>query len=106
MTERFANVFKTRTREEWAKVFDGKDACVAPVLDLDEVAHHPHNRERALVVTPDGVSQPAPAPRLSRTPGQAGLSSGPRGADTRSVLKKMGYSEPEIDALLQEGVVE
>jgi alpha-methylacyl-CoA racemase len=106
MTERFAEVFKTRTREEWAKVFDGKDACVAPVLDLDEVAHHPHNRERALIVKPDGVSQPAPAPRLSRTPGQAGPSSGPRGANTRSVLKEMGYSEPEIDALVQEGDVE
>ena len=106
MTERFAEVFKTRTQEEWAKGFDGKDACVAPVLDLDEVAHHPHNRERALIVKPDGVSQPAPAPRLSRTPGAAGTSSGPRGANTRSVLKEMGYSEPEIDALLQQGVVE
>jgi alpha-methylacyl-CoA racemase len=106
MAERFAEVFKTRTRDEWAKVFDGKDACVAPVLDLDEVGHHPHNRERSLVLTQDGVAQPAPAPRLSRTPGQVGPGSGPRGAHTRSVLREMGYSEPEIDALLQDEVVE
>ncbi len=106
MTERFSEVFKTRTREEWAKVFDGKDACVAPVLDLDEVDHHPHNRERALVLTKDGVAQPAPAPRLSRTPGQIGPGSGHRGAHTRSVLREMGYSESKIDALRREAVIE
>jgi alpha-methylacyl-CoA racemase len=106
MTERFAEVFKTKTRAEWENIFDGKDACVAPVLDLDEVANHSHNRERALILEPDGVSQPAPAPRLSRTPGKAGLSNGPRGANTRPVLKEMGYSESEIDALVREGVVE
>jgi alpha-methylacyl-CoA racemase len=106
MTERFAKEFKKRTRQEWAMIFDGKDACVAPVLDLDEVAHHPHNRERALVATPGGVAQPAPAPRLSRTPAQIGASGGHRGADTRSVLKETGYSDPEIDGLVQEGVVE
>ena len=106
MAERFAEVFKTRTRDEWAKVFDGKDACVAPVLDLDEVGQHPHNRERSLVLTQDGVAQPAPAPRLSRTPGQVGPGSGLRGAHTRTVLMEMGYLEPEIDALLQDEVVE
>jgi alpha-methylacyl-CoA racemase len=106
MAQRFAEVFKTRTRDEWAKVFDGKDACVAPVLDLDEVGQHPHNRERSLVLTQDGVAQPAPAPRLSRTPGQVGPGSGRRGAHTRTVLREMGYLEPEIDALLQDEVVE
>lgn len=106
MTERFAEVFKTRTRDDWAKVFDGKDACVAPVLDLDEVGQHPHNRERLLVLTQDGVAQPAPAPRLSRTPGQVGPGSGRRGAHTRTVLRELGYMEPEIDALLQGEVVE
>jgi alpha-methylacyl-CoA racemase len=87
MRERFAEVFRTKTREEWTKVFDGKDACVAPILDLDEVAHHLHNRERTLIVEPDGVPQPAPAPRLSRTPGQAGLSAGSRGANTMPILR-------------------
>jgi alpha-methylacyl-CoA racemase len=106
MTERFAEAFRTKTREEWTQVFDGKDACVAPILDLDEVALHPHNRGRTLIVKPDGVAQPAPAPRLSRTPGQAGLSGGPRGANTKPVLKELGYSEPEIDALFQQKVVE
>jgi alpha-methylacyl-CoA racemase len=106
MTERFAEVFKTRTRQEWTEVFDGKDACVAPVLELDEVVHHSHNRERGLIINADGVSQPAPAPRLSRTPGQAGRSSGPRGANTMAILKEMGYSGPEIGVLVEEGVVE
>jgi alpha-methylacyl-CoA racemase len=106
MSERFAQVFKTKTREEWTKVFDGKDACVAPVLGLDEVVHHSHNQKRGLIISADGVSQPAPAPRLSRTPGQAGSSSGPRGANTLAVLKEMGYSESEIDVLVRDGIVE
>jgi len=106
MMARFAEAFRTKTREEWTKIFDGKDACVAPILDLDEVDRHPHNRERTLIVRPDGVAQPAPAPRLSRTPGKAGTSGGPRGANTMAVLKELGCSQAEIDAFLQRGVVE
>jgi alpha-methylacyl-CoA racemase len=71
MTERFNAVFKTKSRDEWTRIFEGKDACVAPVLELNEVEHHPHNREREIILTIDDVPQPAPAPRLSRTPGQA-----------------------------------
>jgi crotonobetainyl-CoA:carnitine CoA-transferase CaiB-like acyl-CoA transferase len=59
--------FKRRTRDEWVRVFDGSDACVAPVLDWDEAARHPHIRERATLVEIDGIWQPAPAPRFSRT---------------------------------------
>jgi alpha-methylacyl-CoA racemase len=62
-------IFKRRTRDEWCALFDGSDACVAPVLSLSEVAAHPHNRARANVLDIDGVVQPAPAPRFSRTPG-------------------------------------
>lgn len=58
----------TRTRDEWADVFQGSDACVTPVLSFDEAAEHPHNRERALYSSEGGVLHPAPAPRLSRTP--------------------------------------
>ena len=65
---RFAEVLATRTRDEWAAVFDGTDACVTPVLALGEVAAHPHLAARGTVVAPDGVAQAAPAPRFSRTP--------------------------------------
>ncbi|MCJ7686874.1 MAG: CoA transferase, partial [Desulfobacteraceae bacterium] len=58
MTERFAEVFKTKTRDQWAAIFEGKDACVAPILELDEVEHHPHNKEREIIINIDGVPQP------------------------------------------------
>ena len=106
MTERFAAVFKTKTRDEWTAIFDGKDACVAPILDLDEVDKHPHNIKRELLVTVEGVLQPAPAPRLSRTPGKATAPAGPRGSNTREVLSTLGYSEEDITAFFQGEIVE
>jgi crotonobetainyl-CoA:carnitine CoA-transferase CaiB-like acyl-CoA transferase len=60
-------MFKQRSRDEWVRVFDGSDACVAPVLDWDEAAEHPHLRERETLIEIDGIVQPAPAPRFSRT---------------------------------------
>ncbi|TFZ01599.1 CaiB/BaiF CoA transferase family protein [Ramlibacter rhizophilus] len=69
---RLAALFKTRTRDEWCALLEGTDACVAPVLDWDEAPRHPHNRARGTFVEIDGVTQPAAAPRLSRTPGNAG----------------------------------
>lgn len=65
---RLAETFASRTREEWAGVFDGTDACVTPVLSLDEASRDPHLRARTTVVDADGVPQAAPAPRFSRTP--------------------------------------
>ena len=64
---RFAEVFATRTRDEWAAVFDGTDACTTPVLAFGEVAAHPHMAARNTIVSPDDVTQAAPAPRFSRT---------------------------------------
>jgi alpha-methylacyl-CoA racemase len=106
MVSRFAEVFRTRTRDEWAVIFEGKDACVAPVLGLDEAEEHPHNRARNLLIKMDGMIQPAPAPRLSRTPGQASRPAGPRGAETRNVLSELGYSDGEVEKLFAEGIVE
>lgn len=106
MKERFAQVIRTKTRGEWMKIFEGKDACVAPILDLHEVMDHPHNRERDLLVELDGVSQPAPAPRLSRTPGKALVPGLPRGSHTREVLEQLGYESGQVQALLGKGVVE
>ncbi|MFP3912064.1 MAG: CaiB/BaiF CoA transferase family protein [Desulfobacteraceae bacterium] len=106
MMEAFARVFRTKTRDEWARVFEGKDACVAPVLALDEVDQHPHNMERDLMVTLEGIPQPAPAPRLSRTPGAATAARGRNGANTRSVLERLGYTSHEIAGFFDANIVE
>ena len=66
--EKLAPIFRTRTRDEWCALLEGTDACVAPVLDMDEAPQHPHNVARETFVTVDDVVQPAPAPKLSRTP--------------------------------------
>ena len=106
MADRFAAVFKTRTRDAWTRIFEGKDACVAPVLELNEVEHHPHNRERGLILTIDDVPQPAPAPRLSRTPGRAAPARGRRGANAEEILSELGYSEENVRSLFKNVVVE
>lgn len=106
ITERFSVVFKAKTRDAWTRIFEGKDACVAPVLELNEVDQHPHNKEREIIVTIDDVPQPAPAPRLSRTPGRATPAKGRRGAHTEEVLIGLGYLEEEVKGLFENRIVE
>ena len=106
ITARFAQVFREKTRDEWTGLFEGTDACVAPVLGLDEVRNHPHNRERELLIDLEEVLQPAPAPRLSRTPGKVEKVWRPRGAETREILAEAGYGEEEIEVFLVQEVVE
>src|SRR4030095_11904578 len=66
---RFTEVFKQKTRDEWGRIMEGSDVCFAPVLSMAEAPVHPHNRARGTFVEVDGVPQPGPAPRFSRTPG-------------------------------------
>ena len=106
MKETFAGIFKTKTRDEWSAIFDGTDACVAPVLDLGEVEQHPHNNHRDLLFEIDNILQPAPAPRLSRTPGRAEYHAKPRGAETSEVLKGLGYTAEEIGRFFETDAVE
>jgi alpha-methylacyl-CoA racemase len=68
MKLRLADVFRTRTRDEWCALLEGTDACFAPVLDFDEAPQHAHNQARGTFLSLGGVVQPAPAPRFSRTP--------------------------------------
>lgn len=85
---RLADVLRTRTRDEWCALLEGTDACFAPVLDWDEAPHHPHNVARGTFVTVDGVVQPAPAPRFSRTAAaQPGTHPPP---DPSSLLQRWG----------------
>jgi alpha-methylacyl-CoA racemase len=98
-----AAAVKTRTRDEWAQVFEGTDACVAPVLTLAEAARHPHNVARGTFVTVDGVEQHAPAPRFSRSSPAPIAPPRPAGADTAAVLRDAGFSEAEIERLLESG---
>jgi alpha-methylacyl-CoA racemase len=105
LRRRFAEAIAGKTRDDWERVFEGSDACVAPVLSLAEVAHHPHNAARGTFVERDGVLQPAPAPRFSRTVPAMGAAPRPMGADTDDVLADLGFSAAEIDALKTAGAV-
>jgi alpha-methylacyl-CoA racemase len=87
---RLAEVFRTRTRDEWCQLLEGCDACFAPVLDWDEAPQHPHNQARQTFCELDGVLQPAPAPRFTRTPPGAPASSAT--ASTDEVLARWGHA--------------
>jgi alpha-methylacyl-CoA racemase len=95
-----AEMFRARSRDEWIALLGSDDTCVAPVLDWDEAPIDPHNSARATFVTIDGVTQPAPAPRFSRTPAAIPRSARVSGDDTREILEKWGLAEPLIDQLL------
>lgn len=93
---RLRELFLTRTRDAWCELLEGTDACVAPVLDWDEAPRHHHNRARGTFVQVDGVTQPAPAPRFSRTPAPQPSTAA---ADTRDVLAAWGVPESVLDRL-------
>jgi alpha-methylacyl-CoA racemase len=102
ISNRVADVFATRSRDEWTEHFEGTDACVSPVLSLKEAPTHPHLAERGTFVDVDGVLQPAPAPRFSRTPGAVQSNPSIPGAHTREVLERWGLSN--VDELIDSGV--
>jgi alpha-methylacyl-CoA racemase len=93
LREQLVVAFRTRTRNEWAAVFDGTDACVTPVLSFSEVAAHPHIAARGTMLEIDGVAQPAPAPRFSRTPAGRPAPAPTAGAHTAEVLAEWLTSE-------------
>ena len=103
--KKLEQIFKTRSRDEWCKLLEGTDACFAPVLTMAEAPHHPHNVARQSFVEVDGVMQPAPAPRFSRTP--AGCPTPPRelGQGTRATLADWGIPPEKIATLFASGVV-
>ncbi|MCJ7725339.1 MAG: CoA transferase, partial [Acidimicrobiia bacterium] len=100
-----AAAFSTRTRDEWAGMFEGEDACAAPVLSLAEAPRHPHNVERGTFVESGGIVQPAPAPQFSRTPLDPPVPPPPPGMHTDEVLAELGLTAGEIAGLREAGTV-
>ncbi|NBU61021.1 MAG: CoA transferase [Actinobacteria bacterium] len=103
LKKRLTDVFATKSQSEWSQIMEGTDVCFAPVLTMSEAAKHPHNVARETFIKVDGVVQPAPAPRFSRT--QTSVSHGPvvAGENTREVLQSWGVKN--VDDLIARGVV-
>ncbi len=105
MKQKLAALFRTKTREEWCKIMEGTDICFAPVLSMDEAPRHPHNRHRGTFVEQDGVIQPAPAPRFSRTPSAIQRPPANPGEHTEEALGDWGFSARELDDLRKCGAI-
>ena len=105
MKEKLAAVFRQKTQAQWCEIMEGTDVCFAPVLSFVNAPSHPANVARNTYIEIDGVTQPAPAPRFSRTPSTV-LHAGPNpGQDTEAVLAAMGFGEREISELKQTGAI-
>jgi alpha-methylacyl-CoA racemase len=105
MKERLHAALRTKTRDEWCALFEGSDACVTPVLGLDEAPSHPHNQARQTFVEFAGLMQPAPAPRFSRTPAAIQGAPGPRADASSDWLADWGFSETEIAQFASAGAI-
>jgi len=94
-----------RTRQDWCERLEGSDACFAPVLGFDEAASHPHALARGAFVTVDGVPQPAPAPRFSRTPASHPRPAPSSGQHSDELLREAGFTDDERAALRAAGAL-
>jgi alpha-methylacyl-CoA racemase len=96
---RLAEAFRSRTRDAWAAIFADSDGCVTPILSMAEAPSHPHVAARETFVTAHGAVQPAPAPRLSRTPSAIGVAPPLRGEHGAEILAEFAFSAEEIESL-------
>jgi len=103
--EKLNQLFKTRTRQQWCDIMEGTDVCFAPVLDLKEAPTHPHNIDRKTFVELEGIVQPAPAPRFSRTQGEIQGPAAMAGEHTREVLSAWNFTDQEIGELQASGAI-
>ncbi len=103
--ERLTEIFKTKTRDEWCEIMEGTDVCFAPVLSLDEAKDHPQNQTRNTFIEVEGVLQPAPAPRFSRTTPETPKPPPKVGAHTEEVLADFGFGADDIEALKAAGAI-
>jgi alpha-methylacyl-CoA racemase len=105
MRRRFAQIFATRTRDEWVSVAAGRDACLAPVLTIDEAPGHPQMQAREVYASFDGLRHPSPAPRFSRTPSTLRTPTSAPGRDSRQALADWGIPPDQVTALEAVGAV-
>jgi len=105
LKQRLGEVMKTKTRAEWCELMEGTDVCFAPVLTMSEAAQHPHNVERKTFIEVGGVTQPAPAPRFSRTTPEVKSTPAHPGQHSREILADWGIAADRIDALLDSKAV-
>jgi alpha-methylacyl-CoA racemase len=98
-------VVATCSRDEWVRHFAGKDACVAPVLDLSEAPAHPHNVARGTFIELDGVIEPRPAPRYSATANDSPRPPRSEGEDAEAILSELGYSAVEVAEMREQGAL-
>lgn len=101
-----AEVIATKTRDEWDEVMLGSDVCYAPVLDLEEAPQHPHNVARGTFVEVEGVTQPGPAPKFSRTPGEVTMPPPAPGQHTTEALADWGFDADDIAKLRDVGAIQ
>jgi alpha-methylacyl-CoA racemase len=99
LRERLSAVFRTRTRDEWCALLEGSDACFSPVLTMAEAREHPHNRARGTFVEIEGIGQPGPAPRFSRSQARVHRPPAAGAAHTDEVLEEWGFERGEIGRL-------
>ena len=105
MKARLAEIFRGKTQAQWCELMEGTDVCFAPVLNFVEAPDYPANVARQTYIEVDGVTQPAPAPRFSRTPSEVRNGGSDAGADTRAVLADMGFAEHELTTLVETGAI-
>ncbi|MEQ1864279.1 MAG: CaiB/BaiF CoA-transferase family protein [Micropepsaceae bacterium] len=105
LKEKIAGVLKTKTRDAWDKLMEGTDVCYAPVLSLAEAPNHPHNKARATFIELDGVVQPAPAPRFSRTKPEVQGGAPTCGQHNDEILGDWGFSSDAVAALKSCGAI-
>ena len=105
MRARLAAIFKTKTREQWTEIMEQKEICYAPVLSMSEATRHPQNVARGTFVTVDGVVQPGPAPRFTRTPSTITQGPAHAGEHSREVLADWGVDAARIERLMASGAV-
>ncbi|HKT71862.1 MAG TPA: CaiB/BaiF CoA-transferase family protein [Steroidobacteraceae bacterium] len=105
LREAITAAFESRTRDEWCRIFEGTDACFAPILSLDEAFEHPHNKARQTFIEVNGTMQAAPAPRFSRTTLDPPQPPRRPGEDTEAVLREIGLNAGEIAELRSQGAL-
>jgi alpha-methylacyl-CoA racemase len=105
LKQRLGEIFKGKTQAQWCELMEGTDVCFAPVLNFMDAPGHPANIARGTYIEVDGVTQPAPAPRFSRTPSAVRNSGSAAGADTAEVLAAMGFGEQELVELKAVGAI-